>query len=263
MHRKIKRYGWRRDELDERDHSFETFWHETVRFSPVYSLRGISPSSYDQLDLGSCVGNGVARVVQLQRRHQKLVPDWVPSRLAIYYWARLLDGTEAVDAGAQIRNGIKAITKFGAPPEADWIYNPNKFAVAPDAAAVQAGLLNQALRYYRVQQTVTWIKTALMQGFGVVYGFNVYPQFESNAAAVTGIIQMPRRNATPIGGHCQVIVGWNDTKTANGVTGYWECANSWGSGWGDNGYDWMPYGYLTSTRLASDFWTVQLVEPGT
>src|SRR4051794_35417088 len=98
-HRKIKRYGWRRDELDERDdgHRFEIFWHEAVHFPAVYSLRDRNLPIYDQLDLGSCVGNGVARAVQLQRRHQKLIPDWVPSRLAIYYWARLLDGTEAID----------------------------------------------------------------------------------------------------------------------------------------------------------------------
>ena len=261
--RKIQRYGWRPDDLDhDRDQHFEWFFHEAVRFPPIFSLRSKQPDIWNQGNLGSCVGHGVARVFQMQRRAQQLTPDWAPSRLAIYYWARVFDGTEDIDAGAQIRNGIKAIARFGAPPEEEWPYAPDKFSVSPDDDCMAKASLNQALRYYRVQQTATWIKTCLMQGFGVVYGFNVYPQFESDAAAATGIIEMPRRLATPIGGHCQVIVGWDDTKQANGVTGYWESANSWGSSWGDEGFNWTPQAYFTNTRLSSDFWTVQLVETG-
>jgi hypothetical protein len=234
-HRKIQRYGWRRDELDERDLPFESFYRQATHFPTKFSLRPTSPSIYDQFQLGGCVGNGVARVVHLQRRKQKLTPDWVPSRLALYYWARVFDGTESIDAGAQIRNGIKAAAQFGAP-----------------------------LKYYHIRQTINWYKTCLTQGFGIVYGFNVYPQFESEAAATTGIIELPKSRATPIGGHCEVITGWDDTKRANNVTGYWESANSWGDQWGDNGgYDWKPYSYLTNTGLASDFWAVELMEVGT
>jgi C1A family cysteine protease len=36
--------------------------------------------------------------------------------------------------------------------------------------------------------------------------------------------------------------------------------NSWGADWGQNGYFSMPYEYLTDPHLASDLWTVRLVE---
>lgn len=36
--------------------------------------------------------------------------------------------------------------------------------------------------------------------------------------------------------HAVVIVGWDDDKKA------WLIKNSWGSGWGDNGYGWVRYG---------------------
>jgi hypothetical protein len=42
---------------------------------------------------------------------------FTPSRLFIYYNERVIEGTVAHDAGAQIRDGIKAVAKLGAPPE--------------------------------------------------------------------------------------------------------------------------------------------------
>ena len=38
------------------------------------------------------------------------------------------------------------------------------------------------------------------------------------------------------GGHCVAIVGYNDNP------GYWICKNSWGSGWGEQGYFRIAYG---------------------
>jgi C1A family cysteine protease len=35
--------------------------------------------------------------------------------------------------------------------------------------------------------------------------------------------------------------------------------NSWGTGWGIQGYFMMPYDYLTNTNLSDDFWAIQTV----
>ncbi|HYW69136.1 MAG TPA: C1 family peptidase, partial [bacterium] len=71
-------------------------------------------------------------------------------------------------------------------------------------------------------------------------------------------------------GHCIVIVGWDDTMC--GGEGAWICKNSWGSGWGVNGYFYIKYGeagintggerpinpHLPRTRLVPDeFSTIQ------
>lgn len=40
------------------------------------------------------------------------------------------------------------------------------------------------------------------------------------------------------GGHCVLVVGYND------IEGYWIIRNSWGPTWGDHGYAWIGYGQV-------------------
>ena len=96
---------------------------------PAVDLRTQCPPVYDQGQLGSCTANGIAGAIEFDRKKQDL-PDFVPSRLFIYYNERVMEGTVAQDAGAQIRDGIKSVAKLGAPPETDWPYDIEKFAQA-------------------------------------------------------------------------------------------------------------------------------------
>jgi uncharacterized repeat protein (TIGR01451 family) len=49
--------------------------------------------------------------------------------------------------------------------------------------------------------------------------------------------------------HAVLIVGWDDSLTYTGGTGGWIVKNSWGTGWGDNGYFKIAYG---SARIGTD-----------
>jgi len=72
--------------------------------------------------------------------------------------------------------------------------------------------------------------------------------------AKTGIVQMPASGEGVIGGHAVMAVGYDDSQQRFIVR------NSWGGGWGMKGYFTIPYAYLTERHLASDFWTIRLVQ---
>ena len=69
----------------------------------------------------------------------------------------------------------------------------------------------------------------------------------SSETAKTGVIQMPRAKEQVLGGHAIVIVGYDDEQKRV------KFVNSWGAGWGDHGFGYLPYDYVT--KYMSDAWT--------
>jgi len=250
----IKRYGWVPDLPDARDHLYAAPVAMMAQLPPKVDLRPQCPPVYDQGQLGSCTGNAIAGAVQFEREKQKLTPDFVPSRLFIYYGERVIEGTVGSDSGAQIRDGIKVVAKQGVPPESDWPYDITKFTQKPPAKAFQDAKKDKVVSYSRLTQNLAQMKGCLASGYPFVFGFTVYESFESPQVAQTGVVNLPAAGESAIGGHAVMCVGYDDTQTRFIVR------NSWGNGWGMQGYFTMPYSYLTGGGLASDFWTVRLVQ---
>lgn len=253
MVRKIVGYGWKPDLPDHRDFDYAKLGEQVVLATSSDLRHGYPTPPYDQGQLGSCVGNGVAADVEFVRAKESL-PNFVPSRLMIYYNARLMDGTQDSDVGAQVRDGIKSMFTQGACPESEWPYDVSKFADAPSDLAVAAARKDRAFAYYRVTQTLKLMKTSLTLGFPIVLGFSVYEGFESNAVAQTGVVPMPGASENLLGGHCVNVCGHDDASRR------FMCRNSWGEAWGQGGYFTMPYDYLLNTDLCSDLWTIRLVK---
>src|SRR6266436_3557786 len=129
---KIQKYGWVPDLPDHRDFLYSA--PQAVlgaKLPKSVDLRPNCPPVYDQGQLGSCTGNAIAGAIQFEREKQKLSPDFIPSRLFIYYNERVIEGTVESDSGAQIRDGIKSVSTNGACPENAWPYDISKFAVKP------------------------------------------------------------------------------------------------------------------------------------
>lgn len=246
-----RRYGWIPDLPDCRDLQYKIV---KKKYPAKVDLVDPRIPIFDQGDLGSCVGNGVASVHLFAQLTQKKSAPFVPSRLFIYYNARVMKNTVNEDSGAYIRDGIKSIAKQGVCDENEWKYIISKFKTKPPVSCYKNALDNQALKYERLDGSMDSIKACLSSGFPFVCGFSVYESFESRVVAKTGVVPMPGRRERMRGGHCVWCCGYDDG--AKRV----KLQNSWGKTHGDHGFIYLPYDYIGSRSLADDFWKLELVE---
>jgi C1A family cysteine protease len=246
-----RHYGWIPDVPDHRDMLYATLV-SVAKLPDKFDLRPICPPVYNQGSLGSCTANAISAAIQFERLKQKLTPDFIPSRLFIYYNERAMEDTVASDSGAQIRDGIKSIATQGDCPETEWPYDIAKFTNKPSAKCYKDAVKYKALQYQRVPQIINQMKGCIASGYPFVFGFSVYSGFENEEMAETGKLNMPTSKERLLGGHAVVAVGYDDS------TQRFIVRNSWGETWGVKGHFTMPYAYLNDPNLADDLWTLQL-----
>jgi C1A family cysteine protease len=246
------RYGWIPDLPDQRDLPYATLAVALPQLPKVIDLRSHCSSVENQGDLGSCTACAlVGNLEYIKKITLKRTINF--SRLFLYYNERVIRHTQKSDSGASIRDGIKSLVKTGDCLERLWPYDANKFAIKPPKTCYREAEDLQITKYYRIH-TTSEMKQTLSLGFPFVFGFAVYESFESPIVAKTGIVPMPRPDERVVGGHAVMAVGYDDTKKCFVVR------NSWGTSWGDNGYFFMPYGYVSNSSLSSDFWTIRAME---
>ena len=242
-----QRYGWRADLPDARDFKFAV----TAPLVESDLRAGFPTPPYNQGQLGSCVFNSGAALVQFDQRKQNSTV-WMPSRLEWYYQTRVVEGTVDSDAGATIRDALKVLVHQGVCPESDWPYTISKFKTKPPAKSIADAKPHAGDQYLAVAQTAGSMGGCLHQGYPFWAGISVYESFENDAVAKTGMVPMPNLSSEQaLGGHAIVVCGFH--------AGRWVCRNSWGVGWGDKGYFYLPEAYLLDPGLSSDFWTLRKV----
>ncbi len=252
------KYGWIPDIPDHRDHLYGAPIRTLQTLPPSVDLTAKCPAVYDQGQIGSCTANAIGAALEFDRMKQGLA-DFMPSRLFIYYNERAMEHTTGSDSGAQIRDGVKSVSKQGDCPETEWPYDPspaqdNKLLTKrPTPQCYKDAKKYTAVQYQRVDQSLAQMKGCLATGSPIIIGFTVYESFESSAVAQTGDAPMPSPGEQVLGGHAVLVVGYDD------ATSRFRLRNSWGTGWGKNGYFTLPYTYLTDSNLSSDFWTINVV----
>ena len=204
------------------------------------------PPVYDQGQLGSCTANALAAAYEYCDNNA-----FLPSRLFIYYNERKLENDIPDDAGAMLSDGIKTLETYGVCPETILPYDISKFAVKPSSLCYSTALKHKATKCSNIHNDLSSMKNALASGFPFVVGITIYESFESDSVALNGEVPMPNVNTEQmLGGHAVLVCGYDDSKK------HWIMRNSWGSGWGDKGYFYLPYLYLLDSNLASDLWNI-------
>lgn len=243
------KYGWRPDYPDHRDLKFVAPM-SVGELPKSVDLRSFMPAPYDQGTLGSCTANSLAGLLEYNERKENKPNVQTASRLFIYYNERLIEHTVNQDSGAMLRDGIKALVRFGYCEEVLWPYVISQFKKKPSRIAYRDAAQSKISRYARIGHSLNDMKAALASSNPFVFGFMVFSSFENGAVAKTGIASMPQPNESMLGGHAVLAVGYDDDRQAFLVR------NSWGITWGLGGYFYLPYEYIINPGLADDFWTI-------
>jgi C1A family cysteine protease len=257
-------FGWRRDLPDNRDYTPRTLIVEKLlarlprpreaELPTEVDMREFFPEPYDQGKLHSSTSQACVGLVEYYQRRcsgnqLKL------SRLFHHQVTCTLLGQHG-NAGTDLRSGMKSIPRFGLPPEKYWHYDAGKLDTDPTAQLFSFADSYRAIVYVRLdrrnstgRETLQRVKAFLAANIPVAFGLSVPSSYAGD-----GIFSYRPEFAFPVGGQTMVAVGYNDDE--KGVTGgSLLVRNSWGPKWGERGYAWVPYQYVTE-QLAVDFWTM-------
>ena len=246
--------GPRDKSLKERERvaktNLETFHASTTIAAgvpEVYDLRNLGGQNFitpirDQGGCGSCVAFGtVATVEGMSRIQANPNPRVDLSEAHLFYCYGRNDG-RTCENGWWPDAALDHFRNNGVVDEACYPYtdvNQNCLNLCSDWNT----RLNK-INSWKILTTVTDIKSWISTKGPVITCFTVYDDFFSYR---NGIYSQVSTNLA--GGHCVSVIGYNDTEQ------YWICKNSWGTGWGENGFFRIAYGQC---GIDAEMWTVEI-----
>lgn len=235
----LKRTPALEDLQDARDYQLEQIMGD-VEIPSVFSLRDKMSPVRSQGSRGTCVAHAMVAVSEYFNRHEFKQPGL---DLSEEFAFKKIKGIDVEDYnydgyGAYMRSGAKALMKEGTCLEKTLPYFSKegedfwkRVVVTPEMEA--EAKLYRAKSYARVASAEQSIKKALVTtNAPLLAGFGLYESYRQ-AKTNNGNVPVPKEKEKYIGGHAMAIVGYNK----NGLL----VKNSWGSGWGDNGYLHWPW----------------------
>lgn len=252
-----RKFTWKRDPNYGKGANFKKFSRATKLppTTPDLSANYNIPC-YDQGTLGSCTAHAWTFGIQFEENKQNVPNACTTSRLAFYQGELTKDGNFGQDVGSTLTTGQWVCQNVGAASEALWPYDVNNFGVQPPANYLAAASKQKGLVFSPIEQKLGSLKVALCEGFPIMCGFNVYPEFVTDDVTNTGVVPNPKAGEKSIGGHAIAIVQMDDTTQTALIR------NSWGTNWGkanasgQRGYFTVSYAYLLSHEF-SDFWILE------
>lgn len=260
----VFRSGYVNDLKDIRDHGNTTLKAKlrslgaplplTTDMSRRVTLRHLVPGILDQKSTNTCVAQAMQTALNILEGRDGESDFSNRSRFYGYYYARKLRGWESIDEGCHIRDFLK-VTAKGLPHESAWPFKlgtwgfGNKVNTLPKVA--ESKIVEPVeFNYYRIGANPLAIYRSLAAGFPVIVGLATFTNWASRQFEKTGIVPDPLFSEGANGGHCVCIIGYDPKRDL------FEFANSYGTGWGDQGFGYVKSSYLNNPNSTWDVWTI-------
>jgi C1A family cysteine protease len=227
------------------DLKFAETRYSSVTPGNTVDLRRLCSPVENQWHVGSCVANAIVGALEMLKirdtgKHTEL------SRLFLYYNSRLMHRAVNVDKGTYIRLAMGTLAGLGTCTEAKWSYDPARVNIRPSWGSYREAFPHKIDKFYSIDadgdERTSFVKKALESIHPVVFGMSVDQAFMSYAG---GVLVKPTGDS--LGRHAMMICGYNDNE------GCFTVRNSWGTGWGEEGYVKLAYDYFDEAH-ARDFW---------
>ncbi|BBL76677.1 CARDB domain-containing protein [Methylomagnum ishizawai] len=223
----------------------------SVDLSPSFPVPG------DQGQQGSCVAWAVAYALKSYQEEVELgwSLDTVAHLFSPAYLYNQINGGE--DNGSQIYDALDVVigqgpaAGKGAATLATMPYSDRDYWTQPDLAAIEEGAKFKGLDYKRVED-LQGLKAALAQRRPVVLGIKVYDQFYHLQGTDSVYNSDAGSNNGPHGLHAVTAVGYDNNRYGGAI----KVINSWGTGWGDKGFFWMPYDFIRDKGIIFQMWVM-------
>ena len=204
----------------------------------------------DQAELGSC-GAFALLAHKAATDEENSGNPLNLSQLWLYYRYRERFAHVEYDDGVFLRDLIKVLAADGVCTEEDWPYVLANWDKKPPAETYARAIPNRIQSYHALYTRGDMIQ-CLASGYGFIGGIGCYEGFDSLYTEQTGIVKVPDIKEKLLGWHAIYFGGGYDLHRDMIMF-----QNSYGTGWGKDGFGWIPISYLMNPRLAGDFWTVR------
>jgi C1A family cysteine protease len=243
----MSRFGCIKDKFDSRDYLMRAYLPVVKLPKKVDYTQKMSPIR-NQGDEGICVGFAVASGMKDYQEfldYQKLV---LLSPRFVYIEAKKIDGMPGLE-GTTIRASMRVLEKLGVCQEKFWPYSPHQ-KDKPKVGAKANAQKFRIITYARILN-LNELRLSLATKGPVVLGIEV---FKGMLKTKTGLVPLPKKNETGLGGHAICAVGYYDEKKLV------KFKNSWSTKWGKKGFGYLPYEYIR--RYMMDAWSsVDIKDP--
>jgi hypothetical protein len=214
------------------------------------------PPIGDQAGQGSCVSwsMGYYHRTQLEyrERHWDLADPHHQFSPAFIY--NQVNG--GADRGSYFEHSARLICEQGCATMADMPYNQDDCLSWPSESAYSHAIpfRTKTWSWMNVRDTAELgnVKQLLANGSTVVLGINCYQNF-MDIEQFHNTYCVADRYGPNTFGHGVAIVGYDDTMSTHDGTGAFKLVNSFGTGWGANGYWWMSYQAVMDASLSQRY----------
>ena len=172
------------------------------------------------------------------------------------YYNVLKDSGVIADTGSSLYGVVESITQYGVCAESFCKYDIDKYNIAPSKEAYEDAIAHRIKVAKNVKISHNDITSALSEGYPVTISLKIFDSFGNQSK---GFVYRPTEKEiaeNKYGNHAMVICGYSEEDKVYIVR------NSWGKGFGDNGYCYIPFSYIEDSNLTNSACIITAINEG-